>query len=97
MQQTYSGRPTLNWNTNFSHLGLDTFRLETFDRGVGARARFEIDETVTWKNDERVITKRTQKKNIMKNSVFLFTRRKRIPTMMWRHICKVKKKKKDCF
>lgn len=53
MQQTYSGRPTLNLNTNFSHLGLDTFRLETFDSRVGARARLEIHKTVTWKKKKR--------------------------------------------
>lgn len=48
MQQTYSGRSTLNWNTHFSHLGLDTFCLQTFDRGVSARARLEVDKSVTY-------------------------------------------------
>lgn len=50
MQQTYSGRSTLNWNTHFSHLGLDAFCLQTFDSGVGARPRLKIDEPVTWNN-----------------------------------------------
>lgn len=48
MQQTYSGRSTLNWNTHFSHLGLDTFCLQTFDRGVSARARLEVHKSITY-------------------------------------------------
>jgi len=59
MQQTYSGRSTLNWNTHFSHLGLDTFCLQTFDRGISTRARLEVDKSVTY-----ITRKNTQKNSI---------------------------------